>query len=217
MMYLHHPDSMRTNSQLGILYHANGANDQATYHFTRAATHAVKSAVPVIHLGHHLLSAGVKIPDELFDELDHRLQNYNFSYTTLFHFTGFLEYSARFPHTHSRLLIIYESALVNRLEQISPVYRAGTFRALAFGFREQKLFVKALEYFKRAAIHGVIPVDLISPAEIEMKRGNIRKSIEYLDVLDSKKLVLSESDLESITKLRSILKKKLGTKIQKND
>lgn len=209
MMYLHHPESARTNGQLGILYHDNGATDQATFHFTQAATHSTKNAVPIIHLAHHLLSSDGKIPDALLDELDHRLQKYNFSYTTLWIFNGFLRYSARFPDTHKRLLIIYENALLNRPEQISPVYRAGTFRTLAFGFREQKQYDKALHYFNKAAEHGIMPIDLLSPAEIEMKRGNIRKSREYLNVLESRKLVLSEEELQSFSKLQSIIKRKI--------
>ncbi len=209
MMYLHHPNSVRTNSQLGILYHDNGAANQATFHFTRAVAHSTKNAVPVIQLAHHLLSSDVKIPDTLLDELDHRLQEYNFSYTTLWAFNGFLEYSARFPYTHKRLLTIYENALLNRPEQISPVYRAATFRTLAFGFRERKQFDKALHYFNKASEHGIAPVDLLSPAEIEIQRGNIRKSREYLNILASRKLVLSEEELQSISKLQSIIKRKI--------
>jgi len=208
MMYLHHPDSVRTNSQLGILYHDNNATEQATYHFTRAATRSSKDAIPIIQLAHHLLSSNVKVPSSLLDELDHRLQKYNFSYTTLFIFEGFLDYSVRSPHTHRRLLEIYENVLLHRLEQISPVYRAGAYRKLAFGFREQKQYNKSIRYFDKAAAYKATPVDFISPAEIEMKRGNVQKSREYLDVLESKKLLLSDEEVQSILKLQSIIKRK---------
>ena len=201
-----HPNSPRAHSMLGILMHDNKIYDKAKYHFSISAMLDNESPDQLLRLMQHTITIDRAIENDLFDELEYRIDHYSYSQVTIWVFEALLAQTSKHEVEYKRLFNIYEKMLRRNPDILSEAWQVKSREIAGVHSFNLDRYKQARNYFIFANKKQPKLMTFLYLAEISLKLGNKKEALNYFTEGKKLNVVPSTAEKKKMDKLGAKLR-----------
>jgi protein O-mannosyl-transferase len=202
-----HPNSVRSQTALAVLYHDNKKYLESGEHFRRAADLQRSDIETVIRLAQYDLSQKGHISESTFNELEYRLENYNFTNVAISLFADLLNAARKDNPSFKRVLAMFERVNSKYEGKLTKPWQLAVYHTLATGYDALGEHDKAIRYFMLGANLDPLAYYYMQSAIQYAKLGNRKMVDQMIATVADNKLPLTQVDEDLLAQLQTILKR----------
>ena len=203
-----HPDSSRSHTSLAVLYFDNKMYPEAGQHFRKAAELQPKEIDFQIRLAQFEFKSKGAISEQTLTELEHRIQNYNFSPVSIWYYTGLLSTVEKKPILLRRTVEIFEKLAFKPGVKLDKEWQLIVYHTLSMYYDDLAQHDKAIRYYILAAELNPKAYYYIKAAIQYAVLGNEALANQMIIIVADKRIPVTKLDEQLLVDLDRILKHK---------